>query len=239
MILDPSTVVITGASSGIGKAIAGRFAREGRPLVLQGNRNVEALEEFADRARIVRCDLRDASMVDEFCLSIEGALTVVHAASVVGTDLLAELSDERIEEMLSVNVRAWVKLCRAAVRPMMRARKGCLVAISSVAARRAGRGQSVYAGTKAFQEGFVRGLAAEVASRGVRVNAVAPGPIDSGSLKGLLAQVPEEVKASVACGRLGAPSDVAEAVHWLCSDASRFVHGQVLSVDGGFQRGVG
>jgi 3-oxoacyl-[acyl-carrier protein] reductase len=126
--------------------------------------------------------------LDGFCRDIEGALTVVHAASVVGTDLLSELSDEVVEEMLSVNVRAWVKLCRVAVRPMMRARKGCLVAISSVTARRASRGQSVYAGTKAFQEGFVRALAAEVASRGVRVNAVAPGPIDSGSLKGLLAQ---------------------------------------------------
>lgn len=236
---DPSTVVVTGASSGIGLAIARRFALDGRPLVLQGHRNAARLEEFSDRARIASCDLTDPSHVDGFCRSIEGALTVVHAASVVGTDLLPELTDDRIEEMLSVNVRAWVKLCRAAVRPMMRARKGCLVAIGSVTARRAGRGQSVYAGTKAFQEGFVRALAAEVASRGVRVNAVAPGPIDSGSLKGLLNQAPDEVKASLACGRLGTPSDVAEAVHWLCSDASSFIHGQVLSVDGGFQRGVG
>lgn len=235
----PDTVVITGASSGIGRAIADRFAQDGRPLVLQGNRNVEALAPLAGCAEIVRCDLRDPAQVDEFCRSIEGALTVVHAASVVGTDLLSELSDERIEEMLSVNVLAWVKLCRAVVRPMMRARKGCLVAISSVTARRATRGQSVYAGTKAFQEGFVRGLAAEVAARGVRVNAVAPGPIDSGSLKGLLAEAPDEIKASLACGRLGTPQDVAEAVHWLCSDASKFIHGQVLSVDGGFQRGVG
>ncbi|HOX50636.1 MAG TPA: SDR family oxidoreductase [Fibrobacteria bacterium] len=238
-MIDPSTVVVTGATSAIGRAIAERFLRDGRPLVLQGHRNVRNLDDLSDRARVVSCDLRDARAVDEFCLSVEGALTVVHAASVVGADLLAELSDERIDEMLSVNVLAWVKLCRALVRPMMRARKGCLVAISSVVARRAERGQSVYAGTKAFQEGFVRALAAEVASRGVRVNAVAPGPVDAGSLRGLLSQAPDEVRASLACGRLGTPDDIAKAVHWICSEDASFVHGQVLSVDGGFQRGVG
>jgi 3-oxoacyl-[acyl-carrier protein] reductase len=141
--------------------------------------------------------------------------------------------------MIAVNARAWVKICQGAVRSMMRARRGNLVAVTSVVASRAGRGQSVYAGTKAFQEGFIRALAGEVGSKGVRVNGVAPGPIASGSLVPYLAESREEVLASSALGRTGAPEDVAEVVGFLCSDAAAYIHGQILHVDGGCQRGVG
>lgn len=232
-------VVVTGASSAVGRAIAERFLAAGDSVLLQGRSHVDRLDDLRDRAKVVACDLADADALSDFCQEVEGAEVVVHAAGVVGTDLLAELSDEDVEAMVAVNIRALIRIFRVASRPMMRARRGCLLAVGSVVARRGSRGQSVYAGTKAFQEGFVRALAAEVASRGVRVNAVAPGPIDAGSLRGLLAQAPDEVKASVACGRLGRPADVAAAVHWLCSEDASFIHGQVLSVDGGFQRGVG
>jgi len=234
-------IVLTGASSEIGLAIAEALWQEGDALVLQCNRRSEALAPWEGRAgvEVVRCDFRDATHIDRFCLHLEDCDVLVNAAALTLTDLLPNLSDEDVEAMLMVNVTACVRLCRTAVRGMMRRRRGSIVNITSVAASRGNRGQSVYGGTKAFVEAFSRSLCAEFAPRGVRVNCVAPGAIEAGSLRDLLAQAPEELKRCTAAGRLGTPQDVAKAVAWLASDASSFVNGQVLAVDGGFLQGIG
>ncbi|MEN9353885.1 MAG: hypothetical protein RL318_1210 [Fibrobacterota bacterium] len=234
-------IVLTGASSEIGQAIAEALWQENDAMVLQCNRHSDALRPWEGRTgvEIAVCDFRDSVQIDRFCHHLEDCDVLVNAAALTLTDLLPNLTDEDVEAMLMVNVTACVRLCRAAVRGMMRRRRGSIVNITSVAASRGNRGQSVYGGTKAFVEAFSRSLCAEFAPRGVRVNCVAPGAIEAGSLRDLLAQAPEELKRCTAAGRLGTPQDVARAVAWLASDASSFVNGQVLSVDGGFLQGVG
>ena len=117
-------------------------------------------------------------------------------------------------------------------------RKGCIINISSIAATRGNKGQTVYAGTKGFVESFTRSLTAEYGARGIRVNCVAPGPIDAGSLKELLSYASEDVNESIVSNRLGEPGDVASIVAFLCSEEADFINGQCLHIDGGFIRGI-
>jgi 3-oxoacyl-[acyl-carrier protein] reductase len=140
--------------------------------------------------------------------------------------------------MLAVNIRALIEVTRAVLLGMMMRKRGVIVNISSIAALRGNRGQSVYAGTKGFMESFTRSLAAEYGRKGIRINAVAPGPIDAGSLKDLLGYAPGEVKEAIAAGRLGTPKDVAAATAFLCSDDAAFINGRIIPVDGGFMRGI-
>lgn len=148
------------------------------------------------------------------------------------------MPDEDLQVMLNANISAVVKLCRAALPSMLARRTGCIVNISSVAANKGNPGQAVYAGTKGFLESFSRSLAAEYGPKGVRVNCVAPGAIDAGSLKELLALAPDELRQNSALRRLGSADDVAAAVAFLCSDDAGFITGRTIAVDGGFSRGV-
>jgi len=234
-------VVVTGASSEIGIAIARRLLEPDDEAVLQCHRHPGALTEFQGRAgvQIVPCDLSNREDVDRFCLMVAGCDVLVNAAAATIPELLPNLSDTDIDAMIAVNIAAFTRLCRSAVVPMMRRRSGAIVNISSVAAQRGNRGQSVYGGTKAYVEAFSRSLSAEFAARGVRVNCVAPGAIEAGSLRTLLADAHDEVKGATAAQRLGTPADVAEAVAFLASPAANFIHGQVLRVDGAFLKGVG
>ncbi|MCB9497126.1 MAG: SDR family oxidoreductase [Fibrobacteria bacterium] len=234
-------VVVTGATSEIGREIARRVVLPGDEVLLQGFRNTGHLSEFEGREgfRVVAVDLADREALDAFCRDVSGCDILVNAAGIVVAELLPNLSDADIDTMLAVNIVALTRLCRAAVVPMMRRRSGTIVNIGSVAASRGNRGQTVYGGTKAFVEGFTRSLAAEFAGRGVRVNCVAPGAIEAGSLRPLVAQAPNEVLATTAVGRLGSAGDVADAVAFLVSERASFIHGQVLAVDGAFRQGVG
>jgi 3-oxoacyl-[acyl-carrier protein] reductase len=140
--------------------------------------------------------------------------------------------------MVQANITALVKLCRAVIPGMVVKRRGCIVNISSAAATRGNPGQAVYAGTKGFMEAFTRSLAAEYGGKGVRANCVAPGAIDAGSLRELLALAPDEVPESSALRRLGTPDEVAAVVAFLCSDDASFISGRTIGVDGGFCHGV-
>jgi 3-oxoacyl-[acyl-carrier protein] reductase len=140
--------------------------------------------------------------------------------------------------MINVNIIALIKICKSVIPAMIVKRKGCIVNISSIAATRGNKGQTVYAGTKGFVESFTRSLTAEYGSRGIRVNCVAPGPIDAGSLKELLTYASEEVNKSVVSNRLGKPEDVASVVAFLCSEKANFINGKCIHVDGGFMKGV-
>lgn len=235
-------VVITGASSAIGASITEKVIVEGDQVVLQCFRNRPSSEGLVERLGVkcdpVSVDFSDRSALAGFCAGLGEVDVLVNAAAVTRTGVLPALSDDDIGKMIEVNIIATVAVCRAVLPAMVNRRSGCIVNVSSVAATRANRGQSVYAGTKGFIESFTRALAAEYGPRGIRVNCVAPGPIDSGSLRELLSLAPEEVRSSIAGTRLGIPDDVGSAVAFLCSPGASFINGQTLHVNGGFLKGV-
>jgi 3-oxoacyl-[acyl-carrier protein] reductase len=183
-------------------------------------------------------DLADNEMLTSFINEARDADVLVNAAGVTQAELLVNLGDDEIMNMINVNVLAMVRICREVISSMFKKKSGCIVNISSVAAKRGNRGQSVYAGTKGFVESFTRSLAAEYGSRGVRVNCVSPGPIGSGGTTELMGYASDKIRESVSMRRHGYPDDVASAVRFLCSDDASFINGRCIDVDGGFQSGV-
>jgi 3-oxoacyl-[acyl-carrier protein] reductase len=235
-------IVITGASSKIGQAIFKQLVKKDDQVILQCFKNyntcLQLKKTFKGICNIITSDFNDPESVDDFSGQLGDVDTLINTAASTITGLLPHLKDEDMNRMINVNNSALVKICRAVIPGMVARRKGCIVNISSVAAIRGNRGQAVYAGTKGFIEAFSRSLAAEYGAKGIRINCVAPGPIDAGSLKELLSYAPEEVKQSTASGRLGEPEDVAAVVAFLCSDGAKYINGRCIPVDGGFMRGI-
>ena len=158
--------------------------------------------------------------------------TLVNNAGTAVDDLLATLSDEDLESMVFTNVIGLTRLTRGVLRPMMKQRSGCIVNVSSVLAQHPGRGNAVYAGTKGFVESFTRALAAELGRKQIRVNAVAPGVVETEMSRGVLAVGRESVLSRIAMRRLGTPEDVAALVSFLASDQAGYINGAVIPVDG-------
>lgn len=237
-----NNIIITGAGSEIGLAICKEIVKPGDRAVLHYFKNKEPLlwfcEEFGESCEAVSADFNDMEQLDRFVQKRHDTDILINAAAVTRAELLPVLTDDDITRMLNVNILAAVKLCRAVIPGMVSRRRGIIVNISSAAALRGNRGQSVYAGTKGFLESFTRSMAAEYGGRGIRVNAVAPGAIAAGSLNELLAYGEKEVKESIVSKRFGTPGDVAAVVAFLCSEKASFINGKSIGVDGGFRRGV-
>lgn len=235
-------ILITGASSEIGQAISKKLAQNASELILHCNQNKEELEsfskEFSIPVQIHSIDFHNTNSLESFLKEINEVDTFIHAASRTITSPLPFLSQDEIDQMIRVNVQSYIRLCSHIIPQMLSYRRGCVVCITSVTASRGNRGQSVYAGTKGFLESFSRSLAAEYGSKGIRINCVAPGPIQAGSLNSLMEYANEEVKNSIAYKRIGKPEDVASLVNFLCSEEAEFIHGKTIGVDGGFLRGV-
>lgn len=246
MMNNKKKVVITGASSEIGLAIYNELtdAKTGDYFILQCLTNPVALEPIllqlpeGGRCEICKVDFQDEKALNAFLQRIRDTDILVNAAAVTVTGTLPQLELEMIHRMIRVNIEALTRLCAAVIPGMAAKRRGCIVNISSITASRGNRGQSVYAGTKGYVESFTRSLAAEYGARGIRVNCVAPGPINSGKLEELLEYAPDEVKKSIVSNRLGEPADVANLVGFLCSEKAAFINGKIIGVDGGFMRGV-
>jgi NAD(P)-dependent dehydrogenase (short-subunit alcohol dehydrogenase family) len=188
--------------------------------------------------QVVSVDFSRQEQVTDFCAGLGETDLLINGAAVTVTGLLPTLEPADIQRMLEVNIHALVAICQAVVPAMLVRRQGTIINLSSVAAGRGNRGQSVYAGTKGFVEAFTRALAAEYGGRGVRCNSVAPGAIDAGSMKELLDYAGDQVQQATAAGRTGTPEDVAAAVAFLCNADANFINGHCLAVDGGFSRGV-
>ncbi len=235
-------IVITGASSEIGMAIVSKLENLASEFTLQTTTNRQDFVDFVasldKTCRVIKSDFTKSEEISEFCNEIKECDILINAAAVTKTDLLPMLSDTSISNMINVNINALIQICRNGIPYMSSTRKGWIVNISSIAAGRGNRGQSVYAGTKGFTESFSRSLAAEYGSRGVRVNCVAPGAIDAGSLKEIMKYAPDEIKNNMLSKRLGQASDVANLVHFLCSEESEFINGQIIKTDGGFLKGL-
>jgi 3-oxoacyl-[acyl-carrier protein] reductase len=239
--LSGRTALVTGASGGIGGAIARALHAQGAAVVLSGTR-AGALEslagELGERAFIHACDLSDGAAVDGLIAAAEAAAgapldILVSNAGVTRDGLLMRMKDEDFDTVLRVNLESYFRLCRSALRGMMRRRSGRIIGITSVAGVMGNAGQTNYAASKAGMIGFTKALAQEVASRNVTANCVAPGFIESPMTDALTEAQKTQILSTIPMGRLGGGADVAAACVYLASEAGAYVTGQTLHVNGG------
>jgi 3-oxoacyl-[acyl-carrier protein] reductase len=233
--LEGRTALVTGGSRGIGRAIAAELAKAGADVVIGYRSGGEEAKEVAGEVgcRAVQADISDPEdakrLVDE-----AGDLDIlVNNAGVTRDGLLARMSDEDWRVVLDTNLGGTFNTCRAASRGMMKRRGGAIVNVSSIVGVHGNPGQTNYSASKAGIIGFTKALARELGSRGVRANVVAPGYISTRLTNELPEQLQQSMLASTPLGRFGDPEDVAGAVRFLSSDASSFITGEVLLVDGG------
>ncbi len=233
--------LVTGASGGIGAAIARALHGAGAAVALSGTREapLEALAaELGERAAVVPCNLADAEAVEGLvgraAEALGGAVDIlVNNAGITRDGLLMRMKDEDWQAVLDVNLTAAMRLSRAALRGMMKARWGRIVSVTSVVGATGNPGQTNYAAAKAGLTGFSKSLAAEVAARGITVNCVAPGFIATAMTDKLNEQQRERILAQIPTGRMGAPEEVAAAVLYLASPEAAYVTGTTLHVNGG------
>ena len=238
------TAVVTGGSRGIGRAVCLELAKGGANVVLcyAGNEaaaaeTVSACEALGAKALAVKCDVADSAQVktlmDEAVKTFGRIDILVNNAGINRDGLLMMMKEEDFDAVISANLRGTFLCMKAVSRTMMKQRYGRIVNLSSVVGLRGNAGQVNYAASKAGVIGMTKSLAKELASRGVTVNAVAPGFIDTD----MTAAMPEAAKtatlASIPMQRLGAPEDIAKAVAFLASDDAAYITGQVIAVDGG------
>jgi 3-oxoacyl-[acyl-carrier protein] reductase len=238
--LTGKTALVTGATGGIGGAIARAFHQQGATVAVSGTRR-EVLDQLAqelrDRVQVLPCNLADKDEVEALVPKAEelmGKLDILVAnAGITKDNLLVQLRDEDWDQVVAVNLTATFRLARAAVRGMMRRRFGRVIGITSVVGVTGNPGQGNYTATKAGMIGMIKSIAAEYAKRGVTANAIAPGFIATAMTDKLNDKQREAILARVPAGRLGAGADVAAAAVFLASDEAGYVTGQTLHVNGG------
>jgi 3-oxoacyl-[acyl-carrier protein] reductase len=238
--------VVTGASRGIGRAISVDLARAGADVALLG-RDEAALEETAAACRAARegarakthvVDVTDEAAVNAVVAQIVAAVghidIAVANAGQAKDGLIVRFRADDLDRLIDVNLKSAFYLSAAVAKPMMKQRGGAIVFVSSIVGLAGNAGQSAYAATKAGLLGLAKSLAKELGSRNIRVNAVAPGLIETAMTSEMPAAARDYYLNTIALGRVGAPEDVAPVVTFLASDAARYVTGQTLVVDGGF-----
>jgi 3-oxoacyl-[acyl-carrier protein] reductase len=239
--LNGKTALVTGASGGIGGAIAKALAKQGARVALSGTR-VEALEkvraEMGGDHAITPCNLSDSAAVDALVGQAEAALggkldILVANAGITKDGLLLRMKDEDFQNVLKINLEGYFRLSRAALKTMMKNRWGRIIGITSVVGVTGNPGQANYAASKAGMIGFTKAMAAEVASRNVTANCIAPGFISSPMTDVLNEAQRSGALAKIPAGRLGEASEVAAAAVYLASDEAAYMTGQTLHVNGG------
>ena len=238
--LSGKRALVTGASGGIGGAIARALHAQGATLGLSGTR-IEALEGLAaglgGRSHILPCNLSDpaacAALPGQAEAALGGLDILINNAGLTRDNLAIRMKDAEWSEVLEVNLTAGFRLARACLRGMMKRRWGRIVGITSIVGVTGNPGQANYAASKAGMIGMSKALAQEVASRGITVNCVAPGFIETAMTDALSEPQHEKLLGAVPVGRLGSPEDVAACVVFLASEEACYVTGQTLHVNGG------
>ncbi len=248
MSFDNKTALVTGGSRGIGKAIAETLARRGAQVVITG-RQIDALEAAAAELSgatgqtviALQADVADAASVkallDQVLARFQRLDILVNNAGVTRDTLLVRMDEADWDVVLDVNLKGAYHCSKAAIRQMMKQRYGRIVNVTSVSGIAGQAGQTNYSASKAGLIGFTKALAREVGSRGITVNAVAPGFVPTDLTKDLPADFKETSLKSIPLGRWGTPQEIANAVAFLASDDASYITGHVLSVDGGIVMG--
>ena len=233
--LDGKTALVTGASRGIGKAIAAELAAAGASVVLGYRTGREEAEALATDlgGRAIQADVSSAEEAKRLVEEAGELDILVNNAGLTRDGVLARMSDDDWRTVLETNLSSVFYTCRAVTRPMMKKRAGAIVNVSSIVGVHGNWGQTNYAASKAGIIGFTKSLARELGSRNVRANVVAPGYVKTQLTDVLPEEATGAMLGNTPLGRLGEPEDVAGAVRFLCSDAASYITGEVLLVDGG------
>ncbi len=238
--LSGKAALVTGASGGIGGAIARALHKQGATVTLSGTR-AEALEQLkaslGERANVVTAKMDDPADIDRLAKDAEAAMgkldILVNNAGITRDNISMRMKDEEWEKVLQVNLTGTFRLTRAAMRGMMKRRFGRVINITSIVGVTGNPGQANYAASKAGMIGMSKSLAAEVASRGITVNCVAPGFIATPMTDALNEEQKKKLLAAIPAERLGAPDDIAAGVVYLASAEAAYVTGQTLHINGG------
>lgn len=243
-MLAGKVALVTGASRGIGKAIACKLAREGAKVIINYNGSKEKaeavkseIEAAGGQAEVYQCDVSDYTACETFIHTVikeEGSLDIlVNNAGITKDGLLMKMSEEDFDKVLDTNLKGAFNTIRFASRQMLRQKGGRIINMSSVVGVSGNAGQANYAASKAGVIGLTKAAARELASRGITVNAIAPGFIETDMTDVLSDKVKEASEAQIPLGHFGKPEDVAAAAAFLASEEAGYITGQVLHVDGG------
>jgi len=249
MRLKDQIALVTGGSRGIGRAIVQAFAAEGAKVAFVYRGSKEAADslvaEVAGKGstiKAIQCDVTKADEVQKLVEALEkewGQVNIlVNNAGIIKDDLFVRLEPAAWDAVLSTNLGGTYNFCRAVAYSMMRQRRGRIINISSVAAEHVNPGQTNYAASKGAINSFTKALAVELASRGVTVNAIAPGFIETDMSEAVRNKAGDLIKKMIPMRRLGQPQDIAKAAVFLASDEGSYITGQVLTVDGGISLGA-
>lgn len=243
-MLKGKTALVTGAAKGIGRAIALALASEGASVAVNYNGSREQAEQTVEKIKAVgadgmsfQCSVSDtaaaAEMVKEVIKTYGRLDILVNNAGITKDGLIMKMSEEDFDEVISTNLKGCFNTIKAASRQMLKQRYGRIINISSVSGILGNAGQANYAASKAGIIGLTKTMARELASRGITVNAVAPGFVDTDMTQSLSDSVKETAVAQIPLGRFGKPQDIANMVAYLASDRASYITGQVICVDGG------
>ncbi|MGI9484020.1 MAG: 3-oxoacyl-[acyl-carrier-protein] reductase [Hyphomicrobiales bacterium] len=238
--LEGRKALVTGATGGIGAAIAKALHGAGATVAISGTREgvlAERASELGGRCHVLPCNLSNLAAVDGLVPAateaMEGLDILVNNAGITRDNLAMRMKDEEWEQVIAVNLTAAFRLMRASLRGMMKQRHGRIIGITSVVGATGNPGQMNYAASKAGMVGMSKSLAQEVASRGITVNCVAPGFIETAMTDALNEKQRESILATIPAGRLGQAEEIAGAVTYLASDEAAYITGQTLHVNGG------
>jgi 3-oxoacyl-[acyl-carrier protein] reductase len=247
MTLENKIAIVTGASRGIGSAIADRLARAGAIVVgtATSAAGAQAISERFSGLKVNGCgmalNVTEKGGIESFIKAVQEQFSapaiLVNNAGITRDNLLMRMSDEEWDQVLDTNLNAVFRLSKACLRGMMKARWGRIINVSSVVGSMGNPGQSNYAATKAAVAGFARALASEVGSRGITVNTVAPGFIDTDMTRELPAAQREALLGRIPMGRLGQPDEIASVVEFLAGDGGGYISGATIHVNGGMYMG--
>ena len=243
-LLENKVAIITGASRGIGKSIAQEFVRQGAIVVFtylsseeKANQLEKELSAGGGKVKGIRSDaskMEDALALVDQVVELFGTVDIlVNNAGITRDTLLMRMSEEQWDEVINTNLKSVFNLTKAVIRPMLKARAGSIVNMSSVVGVQGNAGQANYAASKAGLIGFTKSVAQELGSRNIRCNAIAPGFIETAMTDALNEKQKTAILERIPAGRMGAPDDVAAAVLYLASDAGGYITGQSIHVNGG------